>query len=590
MNHSIVIDFLRFIAILSVVFNHYFKEYFYNGYLGVDVFILISGYLIIGGLLVQKKNNNFSLITFYKKRFNRLMPAFIVASLFIYLISYTLLWESQFNFILKSLISSYFYFANVFFNYEVNYFTPTFNFIPTIHLWSLSLEEQFYIFIALIFFLLSYKSVLILLCFLFISSLLIFLFSSESNSSFYLLQYRVWQFLLGGAAFICASKFKFNNFFLSFFVFLCLLIILFSSFFNNHDHFLRVSVSALTFIILISINYSYESKWPTNSIFYILGRSSYSTYLYHQPFLLIATILFNSSFVSLLFFTVMSFLVGHLSYLYVESIAKNKIYNVKYVYFVLLFLLLIFLLHYISIRNDTDVDRQILTNDNCEYNSGICKLKISSSNKNVLLVGDSHSLVLSDVVQDSLNNTNVFFVYANGCLPFTSHLRDDHKKDYCSNFDNYLHSNLKQYDTIISANRWSRYFYGSYGGENKVNFISDVTEIFDIHLNALSLFSSDLHFVHQVPEHIINPSAFRHNQAMHKLSYDKHLSLKNEYLHFFGDNNTINLDDAFCDNEYCYSYDDNDFLLYYDEDHLNNFGASKAKYVFVKYFKDSSYE
>ena len=139
------IDGLRAIAITLVVLYHAGFSCISSGFIGVDMFFLISGYLISGVILKKIKNNNFSLKEFYIHRLRRLAPAFTVVTLTTSCLAFYILLPTALMMYAKSLESAYLAVSNIFFwRYYSGYFSLVTNQVPLLHTWSLSVEEQYY--------------------------------------------------------------------------------------------------------------------------------------------------------------------------------------------------------------------------------------------------------------------------------------------------------------------------------------------------------------------------------------------------------------------------------------------------------------
>ena len=147
------IDGLRGISILLVLFFHAKIPFFSGGYFGVDIFFVISGFLITSIILKLNSKNKFSIIYFYERRVRRIIPALYVVLFF--LCAYSIFFQSPY--FSKDLSQSIFFtplFLQNFFNiYEqAQYFSLSYDFKSLGHTWSLSIEEQFYFFYPLFFF------------------------------------------------------------------------------------------------------------------------------------------------------------------------------------------------------------------------------------------------------------------------------------------------------------------------------------------------------------------------------------------------------------------------------------------------------
>jgi peptidoglycan/LPS O-acetylase OafA/YrhL len=158
-NYRPDIDGLRAIAVLVVVFFHYKVAYFTGGFIGVDVFFVISGYLISSIIFKDLANNTFSFLAFYERRIRRIFPALFVM-LCISTIIALILYDYQTLLIFgKSLISTVVFASNFYFRKNVGYFAISPQQITLLHTWSLAIEEQFYlIFPIVIYFLNKYQA------------------------------------------------------------------------------------------------------------------------------------------------------------------------------------------------------------------------------------------------------------------------------------------------------------------------------------------------------------------------------------------------------------------------------------------------
>ena len=151
------IDGLRAMAILPVVFYHLGFSYFKGGFFGVDIFFIISGYLITSILLNDYYSNNFSFTNFYIRRARRILPNIIIIIFLISFVSFFIMPFDELQKFISSIIPSLFFFSNFYFSNKNEYFDLDIDLNPLVHTWSLSFEEQFYIIFPLfLFFFLRY--------------------------------------------------------------------------------------------------------------------------------------------------------------------------------------------------------------------------------------------------------------------------------------------------------------------------------------------------------------------------------------------------------------------------------------------------
>lgn len=150
------IDGLRAIAVISVILFHFNHHWLPGGFLGVDVFFVISGYLITKIIVIDIENNQFSYKDFYNRRIKRIFPIFISVMFFSSLIGTLIFTYQDFNTLRKGIEFSTFFSANIFFAKKQGYFDLDANSNPILHIWSLSVEEQYYLIFPL-FLIFGYK-------------------------------------------------------------------------------------------------------------------------------------------------------------------------------------------------------------------------------------------------------------------------------------------------------------------------------------------------------------------------------------------------------------------------------------------------
>ena len=293
---------LRGIAVVAVILFHLNIFSITNGYLGVDIFFVISGYLISQIIYGEIENKKFSIKNFYIRRIKRLMPmVFFIILLSIPIFSYIMIPHLLVEFS-KSVISVLFFYSNFFFFYNTDYFSSAAEFKPLLHFWSLSIEIQFYILFP-VFVVLIYRSfrknLKEIILFFFIFFLLLTLLTNHSflnkldgswiNTlfSFYFPFARIWELLLGSTAFFYTNNFKKNNLIIKNFLSLSGLIIVIISLTliskkSNNPDILNFIVTFGVFLILVFYDKkNISSIILSNKIFLNVGLISYSLYLWH---------------------------------------------------------------------------------------------------------------------------------------------------------------------------------------------------------------------------------------------------------------------------------------------------------------------
>ena len=144
------IDGLRAFAILPVLLYHAGVPGFSGGFIGVDIFFVISGFLITSILVREFQSNSYSIGDFYERRIRRIFPALLVVVLAVLLVGPLVLLPSQLEVLPREVLASLFFIANIVLWRDAGYFAPDAEAKPLLHMWSLGVEEQFYIFCPLL--------------------------------------------------------------------------------------------------------------------------------------------------------------------------------------------------------------------------------------------------------------------------------------------------------------------------------------------------------------------------------------------------------------------------------------------------------
>ncbi|MFG1349601.1 acyltransferase family protein [Xanthobacter autotrophicus] len=199
------VDGLRALAIVPVVLFHIHLSAFPGGYVGVDIFFVISGYLITAILFRDMKAGRFSLLDFYDRRIRRIFPALFVVLVATTLAAVFIMVPSDLLLYARSLRATTLFFSNIYFSKNLNYFQPEADLNPLLHTWSLAVEEQFYIVFPLILFALIrwvrpslLRPIILVLIVASLAHAEIRL-SRNPIESFFSLPTRAWELLIGSA-------------------------------------------------------------------------------------------------------------------------------------------------------------------------------------------------------------------------------------------------------------------------------------------------------------------------------------------------------------------------------------------------------
>ena len=290
-NKNYEIEFLRAVSVLFVVFFHFNLFNLDGGFVGVDIFFVISGYLITS-IILQKRN--FDLYKFYLKRLRRLLPIILFTVLISIVVGLFILSPIHLNRLITSSLFSIFGTSNFFFFSEAGYFDHEKLFKPLLHTWSLAVEIQFYLIWPLIILLTKnlFKSkIFYVLILIFIFSILLStLYSSRTDSFFYFTVFRIYEFVIGSLLFFLIPKTCPKKSLIYFF--LGLSIIFFSAFFFNSNFSFPGAYALVPCFGAALIIYSRFSdtknfgKYLKSNSIQFLGSKSYTIYMLHWPFLI----------------------------------------------------------------------------------------------------------------------------------------------------------------------------------------------------------------------------------------------------------------------------------------------------------------
>ncbi|HHF6575296.1 TPA: acyltransferase family protein [Haemophilus influenzae] len=403
------IDGLRAIAVISVIIYHLNENWLSGGFLGVDIFFVISGFLITGIIITEIQQNSFSLKQFYTRRIKRIYPAFITVMALVSFIASVIFIYNDFNKLRKTIELAIAFLSNFYLGLTQGYFDLSANENPVLHIWSLAVEEQYYLIFPLIL-ILAYKKFREIKVLFIITLILFFILLATSFVSanfykevlhqpniYYLSNLRFPELLVGSLLAIyhnLSNKVQLSKQVNNILAILSTLLLFSCLFLMNNDIAYIPGITLILPCIFTALIIHTTSQnnivklCLSNKAIVFIGKISYSLYLYHWIFIAFAYYITGEKQInnqSIAIVIVLTIIFSVLSYYLIEQPIRKSKLNFKqsflYIYFIPSLLLLGFNLY----------KRQIMRveQEHIEQESPI-------SNENhypakVIILGDSHS-------------------------------------------------------------------------------------------------------------------------------------------------------------------------------------------------------
>ena len=609
------IDGLRAISVIAVVLFHLKLDFFSGGFLGVDVFFVISGYLITNIIYQDLTTNQFSFINFYERRIRRLLPMILITMIITLPFAYILMIPSELIDYSHSFITSSFFTSNFYFWREDGYFRGIDGLKPLLHMWSLSVEEQFYIlFPIFLFFLFKLKQKIIyfIIIFALISFFINLLFFYKSEISreavFYLLPTRGWEILLGSLCIFKKNiKFNVSSNLISGFGLIIILIsfIILDSSYPFPSQYSLLAVIGTVLIILFGSNETIVGKILSYNPLVKVGLISFSIYILHQPlfaFIRLSNLEGNYNY----FIYIISLLLlptSYLSWKYIEKPfrkrGKNEIISTKNTFIVFFIFLLFSVFIWLTINKTDgflnrydDKDKYLANFDLKEaevfvekkFNSLILNQFENNKLSNVLIIGDSIAMDFVNIINENnlSGNINLSTYYISRSCG-NLFLKNDYlvpkmsKADInrCLNTDRYHNEVLRKLiiksDYIILVSAWRKWTIPLLQESiNNINKLSKAEVIIVGNKNF-----GDIEF-----KKLLKLNSEQRLNKRNKV-YQRHTeineSLKNNFDNF------VDFQELFCQDKItCKIFTDENYLITFDGGHLTKKGAKHLGNNFIK--------
>ena len=636
------IDGLRAFAVIPVILFHFGLNWIPGGYIGVDVFFVISGFLITTILLKDYDQGVFSFSDFWLRRIRRILPVLVVIVLVTLIASQFLLYAPDIYYLGKQGIASLLSFANISqWLTAGDYWGYAAENSPLLHTWSLSVEEQFYlvfplfIFIALKYFRNYLAPLILLLCVL---SALLFIYGSKNHpdATFYLLPTRAWE--LGVGAFLAISVYKHPTFFnskktstLQLFSILGLAVVALSYFLIDGNDgispFLILPVIGAGLIIVFSSNSNtYVNKILSIPAIVYIGKISYSLYLWHWPVLVLSKNLSLKTQIEYPVYLLLGLIII-LSIISYHLIEKPTRKNQKTVPIVLTVLMLGVIYSYtltksdysedISMYNETQWDGELYSSspvrdtkdftlrkmqgikvsDNKGRNwqaykeGGVAKL-YGKATPEIVVLGDSHALMWSSTLDGIAKqlHKSIGFYAADGTPTFfdipvkaghqTTFFSADEKREYDEARLKYL--TLWKPEIVVIVQSWSG-LDNVESTKDLISFLGDLgSKVFLIEQPPL-LFYGDKNATQFLSHYGMKPQKGEKQFVPYVNSADYQFGRKSvrDIVEKCNYCELIEIADIYMKDDKGWVLDGSD-VLYIDEDHLSNAGTAKAKQRIMK--------
>lgn len=507
MKYRAEIDGLRALAVVPVILFHAGFEWFSGGFVGVDIFFVISGYLITTIIISEMAEGKFSIVNFYERRARRILPALFFMMFVCLPFAWFWLFPNDLGDFGQSLIAVSTFSSNIFFWSETGYFSKAAEFKPLIHTWSLAVEEQFYILFPLFLVFIWKLGVKWLMALLFISFVVSLGFShwgsfNKPSVTFYFLPTRAWELLIG--VFIAFNfkhgrliKSDLTNQILSFMG--ASMVIYSIIWFDKNTPFpslyaLIPTVGAGLIIFSGNPNTIVNKILSFQPVVFV-GLISYSAYLWHQPIMAFARIRLpgEPSNYLLAALCLSSFFVAYISWIWVENPFRgDKKHTRKLVFIFSILGAVFFTLTGLTLYKVTNISPNSIPNnpytslgDKISTKGSVCKAVVnenfsycyfgsSKGKKSVLLYGDSHSEAISYELDRKFKEKNIRGVWVRSIVsngfPCETTLFTVNAKNYnasslsgCSNSFVSAMSYFKEAAILIIINRWTLKYYPVYG-------------------------------------------------------------------------------------------------------------------------------
>lgn len=495
------INALRAIAVISVLCYHYQFSFLKGGFAGVDIFFVISGYLMSKIILTALEKQTFSYPAFLLRRIERIIPALLFLIILITVTGFLIYFPWDFKTSTINALGSLLFYSNFLYLPASAYFDASSALNTYLHTWSLSVEFQFYLiypFILISLNAISKKKHWLIIIISLLSAVLftfsVLLTHVKPVWSFYLLPSRAWEMLVGGMVFLLGdlplTKLVRQIAAVGGYLILLISLVLLNSWLPWPGFYTLIPVLSTSLIIIAGLNDGFILK---NRVIQYIGKISYSLYLWHWPIYVYSQYMgFGNSLTIKFLLITLSFMLATLSYIFVEQtrVTYKKLLVASLSIVAALIVCTEFQINSLVFKNRSlDIARyksrhmvernQQFSEGKCfiskgkfeDFNKSLC-LHIESGKKNYLLIGDSHGAELSQSLRQTFaaRGINLIQATSSGCLPLLRNYGLGHCTrliDYI--YHNFIPQNQLDIDGIILSANWARGHY------DRIVLLDDIT-------------------------------------------------------------------------------------------------------------------
>lgn len=607
------IDGLRAIAVISVIYFHAFPNLFPGGYIGVDIFFVISGYLISKNIIKSIEHFNFSILDFYSRRVTRIFPALITVIFGCLIFGWFALSADEFKQIGKHVFGGATFISNLILWRESGYFDESANAKPLLHLWSLGIEEQFYIIWPLLLYAIwrNKLKAFIVITVITITSFFLNLYLiriGQNDTAFYFPITRLWELTLGAMLFYILlfnqlKKLSIRHVVRNLLSFLGIILIFYGLWKIQKDYsypgwWALIPVMGTSLIIIAGPEAWINKKILSNKFATWMGSISYPLYLWHWPLITFSRILNGQSelnFNILLFIICTSIFLAWLTKKYIEKPFQNSKNNRKNIIISILMIIIgviglfVYILDGVNSRIKGPQVEVISNEFNCinGENEPICELGNRTSSKRLLALGDSHLRVLIPQLIDQFGDDySIDAVQSSSCfMSNTIKFEKIGDEKDCEKHINAL-INLKgaYYDSVVTAQRWHGYNIIDY--HQISDAINDRISLFGINFKVLIILGATADVPIDCEKSKLRPLKINHECSQ----YSETKTINRNFIEI---TNSMPIPsnvkfiypyNIFCPNNECIVSVDGQ-LNYSDMHHLSNYGAKSVVLEIAKFIK-----